>query len=121
MPKTDQKRQWLPFDHLINDESLAELISPVVAASITRRADRAFFEYFGDELDLHRFREKEREWLARWHEENDPGLEAEREARFQAYLKSLNLDNTIEIPCTIIRNDGTKEASSYWRIADSQA
>src|SRR5688572_7774402 len=43
MPNPDQNRQWLPFDHLINDESLAKLISPVVTASITRRADRAFF------------------------------------------------------------------------------
>ena len=113
MPKTDQNRQWLPFDHLINDESLAELITPVVAASITRRADRAFFEYFGDELDLQTFREKEREWLARWHEENDSRLEAEREARFQAHLKCLNLDNTTGIPCTIVHHDGKKESSSY--------
>ena len=86
MPEAHAKRRWLPFDHLIDDASLAELISPVVAALITRRDGRAFFEYYGDELDLGRFRDREHEWLARWHEENDPRLEAEREARFQAYL-----------------------------------
>jgi hypothetical protein len=36
-PETDAKRQWLPFDHLIDDGSFTDLISPVVAASITRR------------------------------------------------------------------------------------
>jgi hypothetical protein len=56
--------------------------------------------------------------LARWHEENDSRLEAEREAHFQAYLKSLNLDTTIEIPCTIIHNDGKTEDSSY-KITES--
>ena len=117
MQEPKAKRQWLPFDHLIDDVSLAELISPVVAASITRRGDRAYFEYFGDELSLVRFREKEREWLARWHQENDPRLEAEREARFEAYLKSLNLDNTLAIPCT----DGGKKEESSYKIPEPKA
>lgn len=120
MSEDDAKRQWMPFDRLIDDESLAELISPVVAASIIRQGGHAYFEYYGEEMDPVRFREKEREWLGRWHEENDPQLEAEREARFQAYFKSLNLDNSIEIPCTIVLHGGKKEESTY-KIAEPHA
>jgi len=46
-------------------------------------------------------------------------LEAEREARFQAYFKTLNLDNSIEIPCTIVHNKRKHRATkSQNRRAD---
>jgi len=105
MLQTDAKRQWLPFDH-VSQRSGDTLVPPPLAVEIVRAShswDRSVLAPF----------ENEREWLARWREENDSRLEAEREARFQAHLKSLNLDNTTGIPCTIVHHDGKKESSSY--------
>lgn len=88
--------RWLVFDPLLDDQTLAELMSPLEPLAIRRNGSHATCDYIGTPIDITQFRQKEKTWLQTWHHENDARLESEREARFQQYYASLNLDNQIE-------------------------
>jgi len=94
--------RWLVFDPLVDDESLAELMSPLEPLAIRRNGSHATCDYVGKPIDITQFRQKETAWLPTWHNDNDAHLESEREARFHQYYRSLNLD---ELPAADIRLD----------------
>ena len=109
--------QSIHFEAYVTDDEVRELLSPFKAQSISRR-DRGdgAVEFFATYLEAKPFRQKFKDYCKKRYHELAPIWEAEREARFQEYYKSLNLDEWIEIPCIYTYTDGRPNEKGTYKF-----
>lgn len=105
--------QRLFFDSILTDDELKTLIQPFEPHAIIRRKYESCIEFFAKYDAIKPLVAKLKKAANERYAELAPIWEAEREAKFQEYYRSLNLDDKIQIPCINTYPDGRSEAGVY--------